>query len=430
MTVLTTLTITHNRITDAEGLRGILDCPNVSVVDLSHNELNDPEAFKVFYEMENLKVLVLTGNPIIKTTSQYRKTMIVNCKKLTYLDDRPIFPKERACAEAFMEGGRDAERAARAAFNQREKDKQARGVQHLMDIQARARAARDAEERADRTDSEGEQTDDDVDTDASDNEGEDDKPGRHTMTIADQMNPNSQNNVDLSNWEPAPEQRVVEMDTITGPKAADIDLFDSEDEFEDLEFEDLDEDEFKNEVAAPAEPLMSVNSTTRTQPAQAKEGRTKMMIEEVDEDEVTKNASTVPAAVASGEVCRNACNSFHTCSDFCREYMASQVCAQAGGAADTDTESDTDSIPEEIVRPNSKKGWESINDKPTSPNRPHITTTTFVTELDDAVPDLEKVDLETGEVVSRITIQEDSARTAPPKGLIEMIGGDDMDGLD
>lgn len=51
--------------------------------------------------MESLRVLSLMGNPALKSISSYRKTTILKCKELRHLDDRPIFPKERACAEAW-----------------------------------------------------------------------------------------------------------------------------------------------------------------------------------------------------------------------------------------------------------------------------------------------------------------------------------------
>jgi len=430
---LSTLTITHNKLTDAASIRGILECPSISVVDMSHNELNDPEVLTVLQEMANLKVCVLTGNPIIRVTTQYRKTMITTIPKLTYLDDRPVFPKERCTAEAFMAGGRDAERAARTEFMNKEKDKQARGIQHLMDIQARARAERLAGDGdADRTDSEAELSD--VETDESETDDAGQKP-HGIMNIADQMNYSSQQQGVGDDWEPAEEQRVVDMETITGPKAADIDLFGS-----DSEFEDIDDDDYKNASGSvPAsEPLFSVSSTTRKAAAAPK---MKMKIEEIEDDEDdTKNATAVPAAVASGAVCRNACNKYHACSAWCREYMASQAAAAAacvkssGGtdasAGEAEEGSDLDEIEEDIVRPKSK--WESVGGASSSPARSPVKMTSFVAEVDDSVPDLEEVNMETGAVTNRITVMADADTSAPLKSgmRIEMIGGDDMDGLD
>lgn len=51
--------------------------------------------------MKELRVVSLMGNPVIKTIKLYRKTMILKCRNLNYLDDRPVFQRDRACAEAW-----------------------------------------------------------------------------------------------------------------------------------------------------------------------------------------------------------------------------------------------------------------------------------------------------------------------------------------
>jgi hypothetical protein len=43
----------------------------------------------------------------------YRKTLLARMPSLNYLDDSPVFPKDRRLAAAFLEGGLDAERAMR-----------------------------------------------------------------------------------------------------------------------------------------------------------------------------------------------------------------------------------------------------------------------------------------------------------------------------
>lgn len=88
----------------------------------------------VFAAMENLHVLNIMGNPVRKHMSNYRKTMIVRCKHLTYLDDRPVRDKERACAEAWHRGGREEERAERERWNARERAQQKRSVDYLISL--------------------------------------------------------------------------------------------------------------------------------------------------------------------------------------------------------------------------------------------------------------------------------------------------------
>ena len=39
----------------------------------------------------------------------YRKNITANCKKLTYLEDRPIMECERIVADAFLKGGKEEE---------------------------------------------------------------------------------------------------------------------------------------------------------------------------------------------------------------------------------------------------------------------------------------------------------------------------------
>lgn len=134
---LSTLQISHNRLSTADDLRHLTECHNLSVLDVSHNRIDDPEVLEVLASMKNLHVLNMMGNPVIKKVKNYRKMFIIKIKELRYLDDRPVFPRERACAEAWEKGGVEAERAERERWITREQQKIMDSVNALSKIRDR-----------------------------------------------------------------------------------------------------------------------------------------------------------------------------------------------------------------------------------------------------------------------------------------------------
>jgi hypothetical protein len=61
----------------------------------------------------------LKGNEIIRKIPSYRKTLITKIRALTYLDNKPVDESERIGADAFFEGGLEAERKARAIYKEK-----------------------------------------------------------------------------------------------------------------------------------------------------------------------------------------------------------------------------------------------------------------------------------------------------------------------
>jgi len=59
--------------------------------------------------MPRLGVLYNQNNPWIKKMKSYKKETTVEIKTLKYLDDRPVFDEDRRYAEAYCNGGIDAE---------------------------------------------------------------------------------------------------------------------------------------------------------------------------------------------------------------------------------------------------------------------------------------------------------------------------------
>lgn len=130
--VLNTFNISHNQLRDVAGLDILRRCENVSILDLSFNKIDDIMMVKVLGSMPSLHVLTLTGNPVVSAITNYRKTMILECKSLTYLDSRPVFPRDRACAQAWKSGGFSAEKREHEQWNREERRKIQKSVNSLL----------------------------------------------------------------------------------------------------------------------------------------------------------------------------------------------------------------------------------------------------------------------------------------------------------
>ena len=123
--VLETLNLNKNCLNGPTALRGLLECPTITNLDLTTNELEEPEILEeILQKMPKLSCVYLKGNGLVRKIKSYRKTMITSLSRLAYLDDRPIFELERVAAEAWKEGGREAEVEARQSYNQKKKDQE------------------------------------------------------------------------------------------------------------------------------------------------------------------------------------------------------------------------------------------------------------------------------------------------------------------
>jgi hypothetical protein len=115
---LENLYIEKNYISTIENLSGILQIKKLILLDIQNNEIteNPEQILSLLEQCNRLKVLYLKGNEIIRLINNYRRTLIVRLKHLTYLDERPVREEDRIGAEAYLEGGYPAEQKAREKY--------------------------------------------------------------------------------------------------------------------------------------------------------------------------------------------------------------------------------------------------------------------------------------------------------------------------
>lgn len=155
---LKTLLAAFNHLENVQDLAGLLECPTLEVIDLQGNRLKDPAVVDLLVKMPNLKCLYLKGNPCVRDIRHYRKKVIARLPLLNYLDDRPVFPKDRERAEAFYEAlqktgdvkaAQAAERGVIKMQRQREKEKDERNFRAFGEMIRKARQARGEEPDSD-----------------------------------------------------------------------------------------------------------------------------------------------------------------------------------------------------------------------------------------------------------------------------------------
>ncbi|CAG5020843.1 unnamed protein product [Parnassius apollo] len=147
---LHTLSIAHNMLSTVADLEHLVSCKNLSVLDLSYNRLEDPLIVDILADMAILKVLVLTGNPVVRNIPAYRKTLTLRLKELLNLDNRPVFPRDRACAEAWQRGGVQEEIAERKRWIAADHEKTMKSVRYLIKMREDKKAEREAMEKEER----------------------------------------------------------------------------------------------------------------------------------------------------------------------------------------------------------------------------------------------------------------------------------------
>ena len=118
LTELKNLYLEKNDLSTPEDIQDAIKCKALTLLDIQSNQFdqNGEGIINVLSQIVDLRVLYFKGNDVLRTISNYRRTMIAKIQHLTYLDDRPVREEERVGAKAFMEGGHEAEVKARQEF--------------------------------------------------------------------------------------------------------------------------------------------------------------------------------------------------------------------------------------------------------------------------------------------------------------------------
>eukprot|EP00854_Cymbomonas_tetramitiformis_P023518 gene23518-28474_t len=140
MTKLSSLNLQQNRIETVDDIRQLLELPELRSLDISKNRIDDEEAIAVIQQLP-LTFLKLDGNPVVRKVSHYRKTFIAKMPSLNYMDDMPVFPKERRLAEAFLRGGLEEEKLERVRIKEDEAAAKVENARAWEELVARGREA-------------------------------------------------------------------------------------------------------------------------------------------------------------------------------------------------------------------------------------------------------------------------------------------------
>ncbi|KAF4315294.1 hypothetical protein BBO99_00003062 [Phytophthora kernoviae] len=157
---LTSLALKSNYLMSAKDIAHVLELPNLSVLDIQSNRINDVEIVDILAQLPNLKVLYLQGNEVVKHIKQYRKTLVYRCRKLKYLDDRPVFDDERRRVEAWgkaleatngdMKAAQEAEREEMDAIRREKKERDEKNFLYFEQLMLEGRRKRREEEERNR----------------------------------------------------------------------------------------------------------------------------------------------------------------------------------------------------------------------------------------------------------------------------------------
>ena len=136
---LRTLNLSGNKIRSRADIEHLTTCPSLTSLDLASNKIDDEEAVEALKPLSNLSLLRLVGNPVVSEIKHYRKVLLAGMPQLKYLDESPVFDKDRRLAVAFVKGGVKAEREERDLIRQEEAETRERHRRNFEAMVANAK---------------------------------------------------------------------------------------------------------------------------------------------------------------------------------------------------------------------------------------------------------------------------------------------------
>uniref|UniRef100_A0A3P9M9F2 Uncharacterized protein n=1 Tax=Oryzias latipes TaxID=8090 RepID=A0A3P9M9F2_ORYLA len=138
-TDLRCLFLNDNQILKLENLQPLT---KLCTLNVSNNYISVLENLA----MPELRVLYLMGNEVVRKIPNYRRSLIARLKQLTFLDVRPVFPRDRACAEAWAAGGPEAERRVMEQWETKERKKIQKNLEEMAMMRQQAQERRSLQE--------------------------------------------------------------------------------------------------------------------------------------------------------------------------------------------------------------------------------------------------------------------------------------------
>ncbi|XP_037960373.1 dynein assembly factor 1, axonemal homolog [Teleopsis dalmanni] len=100
--VLTKLDLSYNYLWNADSVRELETCLQLTDLNLNNNRIAHLPVIKVLGKIPKLRTLNFNKNSIASILSQYRTTIILECNNLTYLDMYPVYLLERENARKWL----------------------------------------------------------------------------------------------------------------------------------------------------------------------------------------------------------------------------------------------------------------------------------------------------------------------------------------